>query len=187
MPRTYIQPKSETAILGGGCFWCLEAVYQLVEGVTAGTSGYAGGHMPDPSYEQVSSGATGHAEVVKVDFDPSIITYADLLDIFWAIHDPTTKDRQGHDEGSQYRSIILYLNDSQKDLAQASKAAVAKLWPDPIVTEIASLKQFYEAEASHQNYYNNNSGQGYCQVIINPKLAKLREKFANRLKRKDTA
>lgn len=171
------------AVLGGGCFWCLEAVYQEVAGIESVMSGYAGGQMPDPTYEQVSSGATGHAEVVKLAFDPAIISYNDVLDIFWAIHDPTTPGRQGNDVGSQYRSIILYADDEQKQTAEQSKAAVAKLWPNPVVTEIKPLEAFYEAEDYHQNYFRNHPEQAYCQLIINPKLQKLREKFHDRLKR----
>lgn len=176
------EPKFEMTTLAGGCFWCLEAAYQMVEGVTQVVSGYAGGQTKDPSYEQVSSGSTGHAEVVQITFDSNIITYEDLLDIFWAIHDPTTLNRQGHDIGPQYRSMILFHNDEQKKLAEASRDKAAKLWPDPIVTEIKPLGHFYRAEDYHQNYFRNHPEQGYCQIVINPKLQKLREKFATKLK-----
>jgi peptide-methionine (S)-S-oxide reductase len=172
----------EKAVLGGGCFWCLDATYQLIEGVNKVTSGYAGGRVNDPTYEAVSSGSTNHAEVVEVEFNPDQISYKDILDIFWAIHDPTTLNRQGADMGSQYRSIILYQNDKQQQIAQKSKAEVARLWKDPIVTEIVPLEDFFPAEDYHQNFYKKNPNQMYCQVVINPKLAKLREKFHSHLK-----
>lgn len=174
--------KAESIILGGGCFWCLEAAYQLINGVTAVTSGYAGGEEADPSYYDVASGRTGHAEVVKVAFDPTIIKLNDILDIFWTIHDPTTLDRQGNDVGPQYRSIILYTNETQKKIAQTEIQAAAKLWSDPIVTELQPLKVFYAAEEYQQNYFKNHPEQAYCQIIINPKLQKLQAKFADRLK-----
>ena len=153
----------------------------MIHGVESVVSGYAGGHIENPSYEQVSTGITGHAEVVELTFDPSVIKYSDILDIFWAIHDPTQKDRQGYDVGTQYRSIILYMNDEQKRLAEKSKVEVQKLWDDPVLTEIVPLKRFYPAEKYHQNYYKNHPEAGYCQVIINPKLAHLRQKFATHL------
>ncbi len=174
---------SQSIVLGGGCFWCLEATYQMVEGVESVVSGYAGGHVEEPTYEQVSGGATGHAEVVKVDFNPEVIDLDAILEIFWAVHDPTTPNRQGYDIGSQYRSIILFADDEQKRLAEASMQAIANLWPGPIVTEIVPLEHFYEAESYHQNYFRNNPEQGYCQAIINPKLAKLRQHFASRLRK----
>lgn len=172
----------QSIVLGGGCFWCLEAAYQMVKGVNKVTSGYAGGHWPDPTYERVTSGTTGHAEVVKVEFDPGQITLDTILDIFWTIHDPTTKDRQGHDIGTQYRSVILYSGDRQKRIAEASRDAAQDLVEDPIVTEIKPLDNFYAAEAYHQNYFRNNPEQGYCQVVINPKLTKLKAKHAPLLK-----
>lgn len=175
--------KTETATLGGGCFWCLDAAYRQVEGVVGVVSGYAGGRRPNPTYEQVCTGATGHAEVVQVEFDPSVITYGEVLDIFWSIHDPTTRDRQGADVGSQYRSIILHHDETQRATAEASRDAVQKLWPRPIVTEIVPLETFYPAEDYHQDYFARNPDQGYCQVVINPKLAKLRQHHADRLKR----
>jgi peptide-methionine (S)-S-oxide reductase len=174
--------RIETAVLAGGCSWCLEAAYQEIAGVESVVSGYAGGHVPNPSYEQVSSGTTGHAETVRVTYDPDVISYSDILEIFWTIHNPTTPNRQGNDVGTQYRSVIFYESDQQKRLAEASKAEIAKLWPDPVVTEITSLKRFYKAEDYHQNYFRNHPEAAYCQVVINPKLHKLREKFASRLK-----
>ena len=173
----------ESVVLGGGCFWCLEAAYQLVEGVTSITSGYSGGAVKNPGYEAVGMGYTGHAEVVKVEFDRNIISFENILEIFWTIHDPTTQNRQGNDVGSQYRSIILYASDIQRKIAEEVKSQVLLLWSKPIVTEILPLQKFYEAEDYHQNYYKNNPGNGYCEVVINPKLAKLREKFASHLKR----
>ena len=173
----------ESVVLGGGCFWCLEAAYQLVEGVTAITSGYSGGAVKNPGYESVGMGYTGHAEVVKVEFDRNIISFENILEIFWTIHDPTTQNRQGNDVGSQYRSIILYAGDIQRKIAEEVKSQVLLLWSKPIVTEILPLQKFYEAEDYNQNYYKNNSDNGYCEVVINPKLAKLREKFASHLKR----
>lgn len=173
--------KTESIILGGGCFWCTEAAYQMIRGVTKVTSGYAGGTVPEPTYEVVSSGKTGHTEVVRVEFDPNEISLADILDIFWAIHDPTTPNRQGNDVGTQYRSAIYYENPDQKTVIDESVAAVAKLWDPPIVTEVAPLAKFYPAEEYHQNFFRKNPSQGYCQIVINPKLEKLRQKFAGRL------
>ena len=172
------------ATLGGGCFWCLEAVYERVEGVTAVTSGYAGGHVPNPSYRQVCNGATGHAEVVQLEYDPAVITYRDLLEIFFTIHDPTTKNRQGADVGPQYRSIILYHDADQQSTAKAviDELKAERMFDDSIVTEVEPLDTFYRAEAHHQNYYENNSGQPYCQAVIAPKVSKLRKKHADRLK-----
>ena len=172
-----------SAYLGGGCFWCLEAVYQRVKGVNQVTSGYAGGDVDNPSYEQVSTGATGHAEVVKIDFDLREINYEKLLEIFWHIHDPTTPDRQGHDVGPQYRSTILYANEVQKIAAEKSLQEIGQpLWPNPIVTQIRKLNEFYPAEAYHQNYFNTHPEAAYCQVVINPKLAKFNQNFAQLLK-----
>jgi peptide-methionine (S)-S-oxide reductase len=174
--------RRETATLGGGCFWCLDAAYREIRGVSRVTSGYAGGSVPNPSYEQVCRGATGHAEVVQVEFDPEVISYADILDIFWSIHDPTTKDRQGADVGTQYRSIILTHDDSQAETARASRDGVQQAWPRPVVTEIEPLQAFYPAEDYHQDYFARNPHQGYCQVVINPKLQKLRAHHAARLR-----
>jgi peptide-methionine (S)-S-oxide reductase len=172
----------ELATLGGGCFWCLDAAYRRVEGVTGVVSGYAGGEDPRPTYQRVCSGVTGHAEVVQVEFDPAVISYRDILDVFWAIHDPTTLNQQGHDVGTQYRSIILTHDDAQRQAAEESRAAVQALWPKPVVTEIVPLEVFHPAEEYHQDYYARNPEQGYCQVVINPKLAKLRQRFAARLR-----
>jgi peptide-methionine (S)-S-oxide reductase len=176
---------SETIVLGGGCFWCLETLYRRIEGVERVVSGYAGGFVPNPSYMVVASRLSGHAEVVQVTFDPKTISLADILDIFWAMHDPTTKDRQGVDTGPEYRSIILYDGDEQKKAVEASLASAQKLFDNPIVTEIKPLDKFYEAEAEHQNFYESGQRPDYCQVVINPKLAKLRQKFASRLKAKE--
>jgi peptide-methionine (S)-S-oxide reductase len=173
----------EQATLGGGCFWCLEAVYELVRGVTGVKSGYAGGFRRDPTYEQVCSGATGHAEVVQVTFDPASISYREILEIFFSIHDPTTRDRQGADVGTQYRSVIFTHSDEQAEVARNLAAALDAqgLWDDPIVTEITPLDRFYPAERYHDEYYRRNPNQGYCRVVIGPKLAKFRSSFAHRL------
>jgi peptide-methionine (S)-S-oxide reductase len=171
------------ATLGGGCFWCLEAVYQDVEGVDAVVSGYAGGRLPNPTYRQVCSGDTEHAEVVQVAYDPDEISYRDLLEIFFTIHDPTTKNRQGADVGPQYRSIILHHNAQQEATAQAviSELESQNVFSDPIVTEVKPLGTFYEAEAKHQNYYRNNTYMPYCQAVIAPKVKKLRQKHADKI------
>ena len=174
--------RRETATLGGGCFWCLDAAYREIEGVTEVVSGYSGGRRPNPTYQQVCTGATGHAEVVRVEFDPDVISYAEILDIFWSIHDPTTRDRQGADVGTQYRSVIFYADDNQRRTAEASRDAVQQVWPRPVVTEIAPLEAFYPAEEYHQNYFVRNPSQGYCQVVINPKLKKLRDGHAARIR-----
>ncbi len=174
--------RREVATLGGGCFWCLDAAYRRVEGVTGVVSGYAGGQDPNPTYQRVCSGRTGHAEVVQVEYDPDVISYPDILDVLWAIHDPTTPNQQGHDVGTQYRSIILTHGDAQRVAAEASRDAVQSLWPRPVVTEIVPLEVFHPAEEYHQDYYARNPEQGYCQAVINPKLAKLRQRFAARLR-----
>lgn len=175
----------ETATLGGGCFWCLEAVFLDVDGVVAVESGYAGGTVRDPSYEQVCSGDTGHAEVVRVSFDPRRIAYRDLLGIFFAIHDPTTPDRQGNDVGSQYRSVIYTHSDAQASAAREIVASLARegVFDDPIVTEIAPLPEYWPAEAYHQRYFERNPHQGYCMMVVGPKVAKFRRQFRDRLKR----
>lgn len=177
--------KIETATLAGGCFWCLEAVYELLRGVEKITSGYTGGHRPDPDYYQVCTGATGHAEVIQIEFDPDQISYQDLLDIFFTIHDPTTLNRQGPDAGTQYRSAIFYHSPEQKEIAEATIREIAEEgpWDAPIVTEVVPLDVFYPAEEYHQQYYRNNPAQGYCQAIIAPKVAKARLVFIDRLKR----
>lgn len=174
----------EQTTLGGGCFWCLEAVFEQLKGVSKVVSGYTGGAQPNPSYKQVCTGDTGHAEVVQITFDPTVITYADLLDMFFTFHDPTTLDRQGADVGTQYRSAIFYHSPAQKEQAEQKIAEwdAAGHWGKPIVTEIAPLTTFYPAEDYHQGYYRQNSGQGYCQAVIAPKVAKLRTSFAERLR-----
>jgi peptide-methionine (S)-S-oxide reductase len=161
---------------------CLEAVYKRVKGVTDVTSGYAGGDQADPTYEQVSSGRTGHAEVVQVTFDEDITPLDEILGIFWTVHDPTTANRQGYDVGTQYRSVILTTSDEQLAAAEASAKEAQKLWDKPLTTEIKPLENFYEAEAYHQDYYDSNPEQAYCQIVINPKLKKLREKYAQLVK-----
>jgi peptide-methionine (S)-S-oxide reductase len=187
MTATMPPPSSrETAVLGGGCFWCLEAVFDDLAGVVSVESGYAGGRNANPTYDDVCSGRTGHAEVVRVTFDPSILSYRDLLEVFFTIHDPTTKDRQGNDVGTQYRSIIFAQTGEQRRIAEAvrSEFGAAKLWNDPIVTEIADAAPFYEAERYHQEYYARNPAQPYCAVVVAPKVAKFRKHFTERLKRK---
>ncbi|PLS81744.1 peptide-methionine (S)-S-oxide reductase [Candidatus Saccharibacteria bacterium] len=173
---------SSSIILGGGCFWCLDAVYRNVKGVEDSICGYAGGVIPNPTYDLVCTGQTGHAEVVKVMFDLDIISEHDILDIFWSIHDPTSLNKQGADEGPQYRSIILYVDEEQRERAEESKANAAKLWNGTIVTEIQQLDVFYKAEDVHQNYFANNPERGYCQVVIEPKIVHFRQKFAQLMK-----
>jgi peptide-methionine (S)-S-oxide reductase len=169
--------QTERITFGGGCFWCVEAVFQRLKGVTKVVSGYAGGHVANPTYKQVCEETTGHAEVVQLEFDPSEVTYDKLMEVFWAAHDPTTLNRQGHDVGTQYRSIVLFENEKQKAAAEKSKTTAQKDFKDPIVTEIVPLKQFYVAEDYHQNYYNQNGDKNpYCQVVIRPKLTKLLSK-----------
>ena len=181
---TPIPNSLETATLGGGCFWCLEAVYQSLEGVLKVESGYMGGTIKNPSYKEVCTGRTGHAEVVRVTFDPNLIGYKDILEVFWHIHDPTTLNRQGNDVGSQYRSAIFYNNPEQKAIAEQSKseAALTGLWLNPIVTEITEVSAFYKAEDYHQNYFNDNPNQPYCVYVVNPKLEKFKKQFKTRLK-----
>lgn len=174
--------KTELATFGGGCFWCMEAVFQRLPGVISVTSGYAGGHTENPTYQQVCSGTTGHAEVIQVKFDPQKISYEKLLNVFWEEHDPTTLNRQGNDEGAQYRSIILYNDEAQREAAEKSKAEAQKNFFRPIVTEIVPLKKFYSAEGYHQDYYNNNSNVPYCRFVIQPKLEKLEKLEAKEAK-----
>jgi peptide-methionine (S)-S-oxide reductase len=176
--------KQETILFGGGCFWCTEAVFKMLKGVISVEPGYAGGSTKNPTYEQVSNGNTGHAEVIKIDYDADSISLGTLLTVFFASHDPTTKDRQGNDVGTHYRSIILCDNSAQADMV---KKFIAELNASnemgaPIVTEVTMIDQFYPAEDYHKNYYENNKNQGYCQVVINPKLKKVQEKFADLLK-----
>ena len=177
MPAPEPAPGLERAVIGGGCFWCLEAVFERLDGVKDVVSGYAGGRTENPTYEEVCSHTTGHAEVVQIDFDPKKITYEKLLDVFWHAHDPTTLNRQGHDVGDSYRSVILYRGDAQKAAAEKSKAEEQKNWKDPIVTQVAPLKVFYTAEVSHQDYYRINGNKNpYCQAVIRPKVEKLESK-----------
>jgi peptide-methionine (S)-S-oxide reductase len=168
--------KLETAILGGGCFWCIEAVYQRLPGVKSVTSGYAGGHVPNPTYEQVCTGDTGHAEVARIEYDPAQLSYEKLLEVFFEAHDPTTLNRQGADEGTQYRSVIFYRSEEQHKIALQARTAAQKDWPDPIVTTIEPLKEFYAAEDYHQDYFNQHPNQGYCAFVIRPKVKKLQDK-----------
>ncbi len=185
----YMEPlmtekKLEKATVGGGCFWCIEAIFQQVKGVESVVSGYAGGEKDDPSYQEVCSGSTGHAEVVQVNFDPEVVSYRDILEIFWRSHDPTTLNRQGADVGTQYRSIILYHNDEQKDIANKFKAALndSDVFFDPVVTEISKFDKFYPAEDYHQNYYKNNPNKPYCSYVIAPKVEKFEAIFKDKLK-----
>lgn len=174
----------DTATLGGGCFWCVEAVFQQLKGVQSVVSGYAGGQRENPTYEQVCSGATGHAEVVQITYDPSLVSYPEILEVFWTVHDPTTLNRQGADVGTQYRSVIFYHNESQKAQAEEYKLKLDKsgAFDNPIVTEISPMPRFYKAEGYHQNYFNENSNQPYCSYVIRPKLEKFRIVFGEKLK-----
>jgi len=173
--------KKERIVLGGGCFWCIEAVYRNVKGVLSAVSAYTGGKRPNPTYENVCSGATGHAEVVDISYDADIISLSDILDIFFVIHDPTTVNQQGADKGTQYRSVIYYENEEQKKIIQKSIAKHQSEFSDNIVTEVSPLVEVYPAESYHQNYYNLNSSQGYCQVVIAPKLQKFMMHFPEKL------
>ncbi len=177
--------NSRVATLAGGCFWCLEAIYDELKGVVSVESGYAGGSVPNPSYELVCTGKTGHAESVRITYDPAIISYRDLLDVFFAIHDPTTLNRQGADVGTQYRSVIFYHTPEQKAEAEQVMAEItaAHLWPKPLVTEVVPFQNFYVAEDYHQEYFRRNPGQGYCRLVIAPKVAKFRQHYLERLKK----
>jgi peptide-methionine (S)-S-oxide reductase len=177
-------PSSQTAVLGGGCFWCLEAVFDRLQGVLAVESGYAGGQTQNPSYESVCSGGTGHAEVVRVVFDPAALSYRDLLRVFFSIHDPTTKDRQGNDVGTQYRSVIFAQSAEQRAEATSviEELTAQKIWDDPIVTEVADAAVFYPSENYHRQYFERNRSQPYCQFVVAPKVAKFRKQFADRLR-----
>jgi len=174
--------NTETAILGGGCFWCTEAVYREVKGITSVESGYMGGHVAQPSYEQVCVGDTGHAEVVKLAFDPTVISYRDLLEIFFTIHDPTTLNRQGNDVGTQYRSVIYYQSPQQEAMARQVVAEMAHVWDAPIVTELAPAQAWYKAEDYHQDYFSQHPLQGYCAFVVAPKVEKFKKTYASRLK-----
>ena len=175
----------ETATLAGGCFWCLEAVYDEMEGVQSVESGYMGGHVENPTYRDVCGGRTGHAEVVRITFDPAATSYRDILDVFFAIHDPTTLNQQGNDMGTQYRSAIFYHSDEQRRIAEETikELEASKVWRDPIVTEVTPASKFYEAEDYHQEYFQNNPGQPYCLFVVSPKVAKFRKKFASKMRR----
>src|SRR5215831_13473879 len=176
--------KIETATLGGGCFWCVEAVFQEVKGVTAVEPGYAGGKTENPTYKEVCSGATGHAEVCQIKFDTSVISFKDILEVFFKTHDPTTLNRQGNDKGTQYRSVIFYHSKEQKELAEKIKKELdaSGAWKDPPVTEISPIGKYYKAEDYHQNYFKTNPGQGYCAYVIAPKMEKFRKVFKEKLK-----
>ena len=178
----------QTATLAGGCFWCLEAVFDEIRGVESVESGYAGGNVPNPSYRDVCGGMTGHAEVVQVTFDPSVVSYRDLLNVFFAIHDPTSLNRQGADVGTQYRSAVFYHNDEQKAVAEQliKELNDQHIWDSPIVTEVAPFDKFYMAEGYHQEYYANNPYQPYCMAVVAPKVAKFRKHFMDMLKKKQT-
>ncbi|MFA5367505.1 MAG: peptide-methionine (S)-S-oxide reductase MsrA [Dehalococcoidia bacterium] len=175
---------SETATLAGGCFWCLEAVFKELKGVIRVVSGYTGGAVPNPSYEQVCSGETGHAEAAQITFDPSVISYRDILDVFFSVHDPTTLNRQGADIGTQYRSAIFYHSEEQKAMAveTINKIDSSKMWNNPVVTTVEPFVKFYTAEDYHQDYYAHHGSQPYCRVVIDPKLAKFRKQYGDKLK-----
>lgn len=179
-----IESTSSIVTLAGGCFWCLEAVFEQLQGVSKVESGYAGGQDAAPTYEQVCTGRTGHAEVVQVTFDPSVIPYREVLEVFFAIHDPTTLNRQGGDIGTQYRSAIFYRTAEEKAIAEQTIADLAAegIWANPIVTEVVPLEQFFKAEDYHQGYFRSNPAQPYCQAVVGPKVAKFRAKFAHRLR-----
>ncbi|HEX9580793.1 MAG TPA: peptide-methionine (S)-S-oxide reductase MsrA [Gemmatimonadales bacterium] len=180
-----MSPATEQATLAGGCFWCLEAVYQQLKGVESVQSGYSGGHSTRPTYQLVCTGLTGHAEVVQITFDPSVISYAELLEAFFTIHDPTTLNRQGGDVGTQYRSAIFYHTPEQKAVAEEVMADLAarRVWDDSLVTQVVPLEAFYPAEEYHKDYFARNPGQGYCQAVVAPKVAKARKAFFDKLKK----
>jgi peptide-methionine (S)-S-oxide reductase len=176
--------NEETAVFGGGCFWCIEAVFERLQGVTSVNSGYMGGHIDKPTYRQVCGGDTGHVEVVQVKFDPSMITFRDLLDVFFTVHDPTQLNRQGNDTGEQYRSVIFYTSEEQREQAEEAIAALdaAKVWPEPVVTAVEPVSKFFVAEDYHQGYYDNNRLQPYCQFVIDPKIKKFEKKFGEKMR-----
>ena len=177
LPMT-LQAKTESLVLGGGCFWCTEAAYEMLPGVKSVVSGYAGGQTSKPTYKEIGSGRTGHAEVIKIDYDPAEVSLSTLLDFFWDAHNPTTLNQQGADIGTQYRSIILYADEAQKAAAIKSRDTAQETFRDPIVTDIVPLKKFWEAEGYHQDYYANNPNAGYCQYVIAPKIKKLKKQLA---------
>jgi len=174
--------RLETATFGGGCFWCIEAIFQDLRGVVSVESGYSGGRVSNPTYREVCSGLTGHAEVIQVVFDPAIVSFGEILDIFFTFHDPTTPNRQGNDVGTQYRSVIFYHSPEQKAAAEEAKIRAGEIWDDPVVTEIAAFDKFYKAEDYHQNYYNDHQTQPYCCIVIMPKVRKFREKYRDKMK-----
>ena len=175
----------QTATLGGGCFWCIESAFNSVDGVQSAYAGYAGGHVNNPTYEQVCTATTGHAEVVQVNFDADVISYRDVLEIFFALHNPTQLNRQGNDVGSQYRSVIYYHNDEQKQLSEhiLHEISQEQIWPDPVVTELTEINNYSQAEDYHQDYFSNNPQNQYCNMVVAPKLAKFKQKFSSKLKR----
>jgi peptide-methionine (S)-S-oxide reductase len=179
---TSVKRSTETAVLGGGCFWCLEAVYQQLKGVVHVESGYTGGQVKNPTYEQVCNGDTGHAEVVKLSFDPQEISFREILEVFFTIHDPTTLNRQGNDVGTQYRSVIYYQSSDQQETAQKIIAEMALVWDAPVVTELSPAEIYFKAEEYHQNYFQQHPFQGYCAFVVAPKLAKFREVFTEKSK-----
>jgi peptide-methionine (S)-S-oxide reductase len=179
---TSVNSATETAVIGGGCFWCLEAVYQQLKGVLQVESGYTGGHVKQPTYEQVCNGDTGHAEVIKLTFDPLQLSFREILEVFFTIHDPTTLNRQGNDVGTQYRSVIYYQSTQQQDTAKHIIAEMALVWDAPVVTELSPAETYYKAEDYHQNYFQQHPFQGYCAFVVAPKLSKFREVFAEKSK-----
>lgn len=174
--------QMETATLGGGCFWCVEAIFQDLKGVQKVESGYTGGHVANPTYREICTGTTGHAEVIQVTFDPAVISFKEILEIFFTFHDPTTLNRQGADAGTQYRSAIFYHSPTQKTVAEEVKKSMQEIWDDPIVTEITPLDKYYKAEDYHQNYFKENPNQAYCSIVIAPKVKKLRQQYQEKLK-----
>ncbi len=184
-PTGSMQSSSDTATFGAGCFWCVEALFQQLDGVQQVRSGYCGGSVSNPSYKEVCTGTTGHAEVCQIVFDPSVITYDELLQVFWQSHDPTTLNKQGNDVGTQYRSVVFFHSDAQKATAEKYKKELneQKVWPDPVVTEIAPISTFYPAEDYHQNYFNENGSQPYCSFVIKPKVEKFQKVFKEKLKK----
>ncbi|RUO26448.1 peptide-methionine (S)-S-oxide reductase [Aliidiomarina minuta] len=177
-------PVNQVATLGGGCFWCLESAFAQVEGIIQAESGYAGGHVANPTYQDICTGESGHAEVVRLTYDPQLINYRDILEIYFSLHDPTQLDRQGNDIGPQYRSVIFFHNDEQCNQAASIIAEMSadNTWPEPVVTAVEEVSNYYPAEAYHRSYYENNSQQPYCAMVVGPKLAKFKQNFANRLK-----
>jgi peptide-methionine (S)-S-oxide reductase len=185
-PKEVKEPNYKVAMFGGGCFWCTEALFSQLKGVKKVVSGFSGGTVPNPSYNEVCTGLTGHAECTQITYDPAVISYPELLEVFWTTHDPTTLNRQGADAGTQYRSVIFYIDEEQRKEAIEYKERLEKekIWDKPIVTEITKFDKFYSAEAYHQEYYENNPNQAYCKIVITPKIEKFRKVFADKLKTK---